>query len=148
MTMAARSVAKEKVFKKAFSALPEILIQDPIHECAYHIPTDRLREYQTGPEVWAQLTPDTVTFVVPGVADIEEVPPFFASPDNEPSVLIQFPTDESSYLLSWEELQKFQIAQPTQYWDGFDGVSFVLPRGLELIEQLPAVRRAFLQSGT
>jgi hypothetical protein len=146
--MAARSIAKETVLKKSFSALPDILIQDPVHECAYHIPSDSLRKYRTGPDVWERLTPETVTFVVPGESDIEEIPPFSASPDNQPSVLIQFPADESSYLLSWTELQEFQIAQPTEYWDGFDGLSFVLPRGMELIEQLPAMRRALLQSGT
>jgi hypothetical protein len=146
--MAARSVVKETVFKKAFAALPEILIQDPIHECAYRIPAARLSDYRTGPGAWTQLTPETVTFVIPGAEDIEEVPPFVASADNEPSVLIQFPTDQSSYLLSWAELQQFQIDQPTEYWDGFEGVSFVMPRGMELIEQLPALRRAALQSGT
>jgi hypothetical protein len=148
MTMAARSVVKETVFKKTFATLPEILIQDPIHECSYHIPAARLSEYRTGPDAWTQLTPETVTFVIPGTEAIEEVPPFVASADNEPSVLIQFPTDQSSYLLSWDELQQFQIDQPTEYWDGFEGVSFVMPRGMELIEQLPALRRAALQSGT
>ena len=147
MTMAARSVVKETL-KKTFSTLPDILIQDPLHECAYHIPAARLADYHTGPDVWAQLTSDAVVFVIPGADEIEEVPPFFASSGNEPSVLVQFPAGSSSYLLSWEDLQTFQIEQPTEYWEGFDGVSFVLPRGMELIEQLPAVRRAMLQSGT
>jgi hypothetical protein len=146
--MAARSIAKESVFKKAFSSLPDILIQDPIHECAYLIPSERLREFETGPDMWTRLTPDTVTFVIPGIDAIEEIPPFSAAPENQPSVLIQFPVDQSSYLLPWDEMQAFQIAQPTEYADNFEGVSFVLPRGMELIEQLPAVRRAMLQSGT
>lgn len=148
MALAAQSLAKERVFHRVFEDIPDVLIQDPARGCAYHIPRDRLESFTAGPDIWAKVGPGTVTFAIPSGDVLEDVPPFMQNADIEPSVLIQFPKQQKSFFLEYAELVSFKIPQPDRYPDGFEGISFVIPRGLEFIEQLPAVRRATLQSGT
>lgn len=129
----------------SFDQLPDILIQDPLHECAYLLPASDMNAYQTGPETWTQLDTGTVTFVIPDKDFVEEVPPFNQSLDQTPQVLIQYPQGHVSYYLTFEQLQRYRTEQPTQKGVGY-GISFILPRGVELIEELPALRRSSLQS--
>ena len=148
MSLAARTLLKEEHTPKVFEELPEVLIQDPLAVCAYHVPAEELAKFRAGADVWAKVGPGTVTFVLPSGDMIEEVPPFRQVAEEAPSVLIQFPRGEASYFLTAEDLLEYRIPQPQEYWEGFTGVSFVIPRSTELIEQLPALRRAALQSST
>ncbi len=90
----------------------------------------------------------TVSFVIPDGEVIDEVPSFLRTPEIEPSVLIRYSRSQSSYFLTFEDLQKFSVTQPTETLNTADSISFVIPRGTELIEELPTLRRALLQSHT
>ncbi|GGA58697.1 hypothetical protein GCM10007416_34850 [Kroppenstedtia guangzhouensis] len=128
-----------------FEDLPDVLIQDPHHEYAYFIPADELKSFQVSGETWEHVTPGTVTFVIPDENYVEEAPPFTQYGVESPSVLVQFPRDESAYFLKNEDLQKFRIDQPETQPVG--SMSFVIPRGTELWQEVPKMRAWELQSG-
>jgi hypothetical protein len=128
-----------------FQALPDILIQDPERECAYFLLASQLETHRTSKEIWERVGFGTVTFVIPDENFIEEVPPFNSCPDENPSVLIQYPHGETAYFLDFEQLQSYKVTQPLESVEY--GISFVIPISVELIEELPAVMRALLQSG-
>jgi len=131
--------------KPLFEQLPDVLIQDPIRKRAYLLPADQMDAYQVGPETWSQLEPSVVTFTLPGVEEVVEVPSYNSAPSQEPSVLIQYPDGKASYFLTYEQLQQFIIEQPNEK-KGY-GISFVIPMGMEMIEELPAMMKSMLQSG-
>ncbi len=126
--------------------------------CAGSCPSSRTRaeppgragvdEFRTTPATWSLLNDSTVTFVIPDGEVIDEVPSFLRTPEVEPSVLIRYSRSQSSYFLTFEDLQRFVATQPTENLNTFDSISFVFPRGTELVEELPALRRALLQSHT
>lgn len=133
--------------RRIFDTLPNVLIQDPARETAYYIRAEDLTEFQSTPETWARLDDTTVTFAIPDGDIIDEVPSFLRAPELEPSVLIRYSRGKSAYFLTFEDLQKFSVEQPESL-DVADSISFVVPRGTELIEELPTLRRALLQSHT
>lgn len=134
--------------RRTFDTLPNVLIQDPARGTAYYIRAEELAEFQATPETWARLDDTTVTFAIPDGDVIDEVPSFLRAPELDPSVLIRYARGKSAYFLTFEDLQKFTVEQPTGSLDVTDSISFVVPRGTELIEELPTLRRALLQSHT
>jgi hypothetical protein len=124
--------------------LPDVLIQDPVRHTAYLVPAPELARHEVTPEVWPMIDGGTVTFVIPGGEAVEEMPPFRQSPDLEPSVLIQHQAAARAYYLTFDELQNYRCEEPTA-GKGY-GISFVIPNSTELIEELPALRAAVLQT--
>jgi hypothetical protein len=131
--------------KPVFEQLPDMLIQDPIRKCAYLLPADQMGAYQVSAETWSQLDTSVVTFTLPGVEDVVEVPSYNSVPSQEPSVLIQYPDGKASYFLTYEQLQQFITEMPIEKVSY--GISFVIPMGMEMIEELPAMMKSMLQSG-
>lgn len=134
--------------RRIFDTLPNVLIQDPARGRAYFVKADELANFATTPATWARLNDATVSFVIPDGEVIDEVPSFLRTPGAEPSVLIRYSRSRSSFFLTFEDLQRFAVTQPTESLNTADSISFILPRGTELIEELPALRRALLQSQT
>lgn len=129
-----------------FKQLPDVLIQDPVRQRVYLLPADQMDSYQVGPETWSQLESTVITFTIPGAEQVVEVPPYNSAPKQEySSVLIQYPDGETAYFLTYEQLQQFTIEQPIE--KKTYGISFVIPMGMEMIEELPAMMRSMLQSG-
>ena len=106
-----------------------------------------LGDFEATVATWGQLDDSTVTFVIPDGDLIDEVPPSLRTPELTPSVLIRYTRAEKSYFLTNDDLQRFRVVQPMDAFDP-ESISFILPRGTELIEELPLLRRALLQSGT
>ena len=138
---------KTEEYRRSFEVLPNVLIQDPARRCAYYIKADQLEAFRATTATWSSLDDRTVQFVIPGDDLVDEVPPFLRAPDVEPSVLIRYARGKAAYFLRFEDLQAFRIAQPTRSFDP-DCISFIIPRGLEMIEELPSLRRALLQGNT
>lgn len=127
-----------------FEQLPDILIQDPVNQCSYLLIADEMDKYEVNSSTWTQLDSNVVTFSIPSAEEVHEIPPFNSASDQEPSILIQYPDGETSYLLTHEQLQEFITEQPTEK-AGY-GISFVIPMGMEMIEELPAMMKSMLQS--
>lgn len=123
----------------------DVLVQDPSNACAYLLPPGELQQFEVGPKTWSRVTPATVTFVIPNGSLVDEVPPFVQAPDGRPSVLIQYPSGQRAYFLDFDQLQRYRIEQPNEK-SGY-GISFVIPRGTELVEELPGLMVAILQIG-
>lgn len=128
-----------------FPTLPDVLVQDPVRQCCYLIPADSLTRFRVRPADFLRLGSEAVTFVIPDDEFIEQVPPFLKSQDALPSVLVQHPAGSASYFLTYEELQLFKVPEGTELPSY--GIAFVIPTGMELIEDLPPLMRAALQSG-
>jgi len=138
---------KAEEFRRVFEELPGVLVQDPARCCAYSIEASELKTYEVTPETWAKLDDSTVTFVIPDGELVDEVPPYLRNPELNPSVLVRFGQEKGAYFLSFQDLQKYKIPQPETGF-GAEQISFIIPAGTELIEELPALRRALLQSNT
>ncbi|MGH3874321.1 MAG: hypothetical protein ACRDSR_22950 [Pseudonocardiaceae bacterium] len=134
--------------RRIFDTLPDVLIQDPARKTAYFVTAEELAEFRTTPATWVRLNDATVSFAIPDGEVIDEVPSFLRTPGTEPSVLIRYSRSQSSYFLTFEDLQRFAVTRPTESLDTTDSISFIVPLGTELIEELPALRRALLQSHT
>lgn len=134
--------------RRTFDTLPNVLIQDPARSCAYFVKAEDLTEYRCTPATWSRLDDSTVSFVIPDGEVIDEVPSFLRNPEINPSVLIRYSRGQAAYFLTFEDLQKFAVTQPTESLNTMDSISFIVPRGTELIEELPTLRRALLQSHT
>lgn len=139
---------KPNEHRRVFDTLPDILIQDPARGRAYFVKAEKLAEFRTTPATWARLNDTTVSFIIPDGEVIDEVPSFLRTPEAEPSVLIRHSRSQSSYFLAFEDLQRFTVTQPTESLNAAGSISFIVPRSTELIEELPALRRALLQSNT
>lgn len=148
MTTSDATYDKLNEHRRVFDTLPNVLIQDPVRGRAYFVKAEELAEFRTTPATWAQLNDTTVSFVIPDGEVIDEVPSFLRTPEAEPSVLIRYSRSQSSYFLTFEDLQRFAVTQPTESLNTADSISFIVPRGTELVEELPALRRALLQSHT
>ncbi|MGH3831282.1 MAG: hypothetical protein ACRDRS_12695 [Pseudonocardiaceae bacterium] len=148
MTTSDATYEKLNEHRRVFDTLPNVLIQDPARSRAYFVKTDELAKFRTTPETWARLNDATVSFVIPDGEVIDEVPSFLRTPGAEPSVLIRYSRSRSSFFLTFEDLQRFTVTQPTASLNAADSISFIVPRGAELIEELPALRRALLQTST
>jgi hypothetical protein len=134
--------------RRTFEAVPNVLIQDPARECAYYLTPENLLKHRSTVETWARVNDTTVSLVIPDGEVIDEVPSFLRNPELQPSVLIRYLREQSSFFLTFEELQQYKVDQPTESLNTSDSISFVIPRGTELIEELPTLRRALLQSHT
>ncbi len=118
--------------RRVFDKLPDILIQDPVRGRAYFVKAEELVEFRTTPATWVRLNDTTVSFVIPDGEVIDEVPSFLRTPEAEPSVLIRYSRSQSSYFLTFEDLQRFAVTQPTESLNASDLISFIVPRGTEL----------------
>jgi hypothetical protein len=128
-----------------FKELPDILVQDPLNKCSYLLPASKLQSYKMTPETLTEIKLETVTFVIPDDNNyIEDVPPFHKAQDGKPSILIQYPAGEVAFYLTFADLQEFKITKAEQY--ASYGISFVIPMGMELIEELPMLMRGVLQT--
>jgi hypothetical protein len=145
-----RKPANDKIyeFRRVFEELPNVLIQDANRACWYYIPAQELRNFEAVPDTWTQVDTGTVVFVIPDGDLVEEVPPFIRPGESQPSVLIQYRRGEVAYFLTFEQLNRF--ARPWESEDVPENnlISFIMPIGHELIEQLPELRRALLQTST
>lgn len=139
---------KRDEHRRTFETLPNVLIQDPARECAYFLTAESLLKYRSTVETWSRVNDSTVSLVIPDGEVIDEVPSFLRNPELEPSVLIRYSREQSSFFLTFEELQQYKVNQPTESLNTSDSISFIIPRGTELIEELPTLRRALLQSHT
>ena len=123
---------------------PTVLIQDPSRRANYLIPGDRLAEHAATAATWTSMPRDTVTFVVPDEDSlIVDIPPYLREPGVDPAVLIQHPAADAAFFLTYEELRDFETDATAPDHD----ISFAMPVGMELIEELPAMMRGLLQSG-
>ncbi|MFY5897624.1 hypothetical protein [Acinetobacter pittii] len=101
-------------------------------------------QYKLKPTELALIDDNVVTFVIPDDELVDEIPPFLKSDKGVPSILIQHPVGSASYLLSNQELSKYEVSQEVM---PSYGLAFVMPTGMELIEDLPPLMAATLQSG-
>lgn len=125
------------------SKVPDVLVQHPTKQESYLIPGERLTEFAVGPETWSSFGSDVVTFVIADEADLlEEIPPVTREPGADLTLHIQDPVRESAYFLTSEQLAEFKAEGEIGDYD----ISFVVPVGLELIEEMPALMRGLLQS--
>jgi hypothetical protein len=138
---------KAEEYRRVFEHVPNVLIQDPARGCAYYIKADELHKHEVTPETWSRLDDSTVTFVIPNGDLVDEIPAYLRNPELDPSVLIRFGQGQTAFFMSFDELQAYKIPQPESSLDD-DQISFIIPYGTELIEELPALRRALLQSNT
>jgi hypothetical protein len=134
--------------RRVFETLPNVLIQDPARSCAYFVTTENLLKFRSSAETWSRVNDTTVSLVIPDGEVIDEVPSFLRNPELEPSILIRYSRDQSSFFLTFEELQQYKVDQPVESLNTTDSISFIIPRGTELIEELPTLRRALLQAHT
>ena len=138
---------KAEEYRRIFDTLPNVLIQDPARNCAYNIQSSDLEKHEVTVETWSKVNDGTVTFLIPNGELIDEVPASLRNPELQPSVLIRFGQGRSAFFLTFEELQAYKQPQ-LEVAASEDQISFIIPRGTELIEELPALRKALLQSNT
>lgn len=137
--------ARELQFDAVFETLPDIVIQDSVRDRRFYVPAGELEKYSATAETWSHVGGDTVTFVIPDPSYLQELPPFVQAGTLEPSVLVQYPRGQKAYFLRWEDLKKYETAESAEALDA--GVYFWLPSGVEVVEELPHVVRALLQTG-
>ncbi len=147
MTAVPIAYDKSREHLRTFDTLPNVLVQDPVRHCAYYMQAADLAGFVANPDTWAQLDDTTVTFTIPDGEIIDEVPPALRTPELQPSVLIRYSRGKAAFFLTFEDLQQFRVDQPTEAFDP-GSISFIVPRGTELVEELPLIRRALLQSNT
>lgn len=127
------------------AAVPDVLIQHPMRRVNYLVPGERLEAFAVSAETWTRFDPSTVTFVIPAEDSLlDEIPPTFRTPDAEPAIHIQDPAREAAYFLAPGDLDEFRLDLPPS--EVAYGISFVVPVGLELIEEMPALMRGLLQT--
>ena len=131
---------------RSYDSTPDILIQHTAKERAFYIPASQLERFHVGRDSWDKIGAETVVFTVPDTQFIEPVPPFLRLPSDTPHVLIQHARANAAYLLSYADLQEFDITGKNAALHP-SRVSFSVPFGTELIERLPAAVNAMLQSG-
>ncbi len=134
-------------YERVFETLPDVLIQHPAKACAYLIPATELIKFKARSNDFVQLGSDTVTFSISGEELLDEVPPFNQDASNEPNVLIRYLKDRTAYFLSFSQLEQYRVSQPeTPFGDHY--ISFIMPGGMELVQEIPFLKRGLLQSNT
>ena len=128
-----------------YLGIPDVVIQDAVKRIAFHIPNFDLPKHETTVETLRRIDSDTVTFVISDDGNdlLVDIPPFNATATDMPSVLIQAPSHECAFFLSYAELETYKIAYPVQLSRPF--IAFGMPQSLELIEELPEAMSAMLQ---
>ena len=130
----------------SYSEIPDVLIQSPATNSAYLVPADELARFEVAATDWQKMSLNTVTFTLPEAGLIEKVPPFKQANDEFPDVLIQWHSARKSFLILADQLAKYEVPVGRERGEGYD-VSFIIPRGTELIELLPSLQGSMLQSG-
>ena len=141
------TLSKSTEHKRVFAALPAVLIQNPSKSCAYFLEASELARFQVNASDLVGMKPGTVTFSICGEELVDEVPPFNQDPGSTPDVLVRYLEDRTAYLIPASELAKFEIDQP-EFSFGDHYVSFIMPSGMELVEEIPFLKRGMLQSNT
>jgi len=129
-----------------YETMPDVLIQHVAKGRTYYIPATEIAAFKADRTIWQNLGPDTVVFSVPDTEFIEAVPPFLRIPKETPSILIQHARGKASYFVSSEQLSKYDVTGKEVNIDP-ERVSFSVPFGTELVEKMPEVVQAMLQSG-
>ena len=127
------------------SDINRVLIQDPRADRAYLLSLSDISRYEMSPDNLTSIDEGVVIFSIPTDILIETTPPFNATGAERPTILIQHEAAGKSYLLPYDALQSYVIDQPTEP-GGYD-VSFIIPRGNELLDKLQPLPLALLQSG-
>jgi len=126
---------------------PNLLIQDPLRNCSYLIPSEELQIRTTTAKTLQDVSNSTITFVIPDENFIEEIPFSQSTSIESPKILIQNPRIEESYLFEFDELVKFKTENKMNYGEGYD-ISFIIPNGSDELSEIPVLMRDLLQSGT
>ena len=127
------------------SDIDTVLIQDPRAGRAYLLSLSDISRYEMSPDNLTSIDEGVVIFSIPTDILVETTPPFNATGAERPAILIQHEAAGKSYLLQYDALQSYAIDQPTDP-GGYD-VSFIIPRGNELLDKLQPLPLALLQSG-
>jgi hypothetical protein len=127
-----KSVSREK------DGVPSILIEDPKRQTTYFIPGKTLQNYLINNDSLPELTPGTVIFVLPNEQDNEQIQPFIDPEEESPSILIQDRVNEQGYYFDSQQLKDFEIDLSFEF-DDTNTVTFIIPFGWDLIENLPIV---------
>lgn len=138
-----------KLFKaenEFFNAeLPDVLIQDSKNAISYFIPADQLSKFETKS---IEHEEDLLTFLIPNGDLIDDVNEFSSHSENS-SVLIKHPAGEANYLITQNNLKKFELRTFEEMTKIVDNcVSFIIPAGDELLEDIPNLAPSMLQSNT
>lgn len=130
---------------EAFVELPDILIQDSKNAIYYFIPSAKLSLLQTES---IEQRENIITFSIPNGDLIEEVNDFPITNEIS-SVLINDPRWNMQYLITYEDLKKYEIKTFEEVSKIIDNcLSFIIPTGDELIEDVPNLSPSMLQSNT
>jgi len=143
----ASTARKFQELKREFTKLPDVLIQHPTKSCAYYLTSAQLESYRADSEKFAKLRSGTVTFVITGGEIVDELPAFNQDPSDQPDILVRFPRDRTAYLLPYTELERYKVDQPIDSF-GDHYMSFIVPGGMELVEEIPLLKKGLLQSNT
>ena len=128
-----------------FKQMPSVLIQNPAVAETYLIPADAFSQFKMTPDRLSLVDDGVVTFTIPDDEFVEVTPPFNSTHSPNPWVMVQFLATRESFLLSPADLRAYSVDQPNDY--GGYGISFAIPSGNEMIEDLTPVMYAKLQSG-
>ena len=138
-----------------FKQPPTVYIQDLMKGSAYLVDSTKIEQFSATPQNWSEVGGGTVTFVIPDGSFTHPIPPFYQDPSSLPSVLIQHPALAKSYYITYQRLQEFIVGEGVKEMcrnqkecggaDVYD-FSFILPIGMELIQELPAPIRAMIQT--
>lgn len=127
------------------SVPPDVLIQHPTRRANYLVPAERLTDFAVSARTWSRFGSEVVTFVIPDETHlVEEIPPVVREPDAELAIHVQDPAREAAYFLAAEQLAEFRIDEEPAEVEY--GISFIVPVGFELIEEMPALMRGLLQT--
>ena len=138
-----------------FKQPPTVYIQDAMNDNAYLIPSKTIDTFSVTQETWSKIGKSTITFVIPDGSFVHPIPPFYQSPSESHSVLIQHPAIDRAYFLGNSQLKDFAVDDKIQKMcrdqkecggKHMYDFSFILPIGMELIWELPAAMQALLQS--
>lgn len=127
--------------------LPSILIQHPACGAAYYIPEEHLEVFEVSGASLLSIGPETVTFSVAEDDVIEDMPAFNQTESVKPDVLVRFPARKRAFFIPSNKLQEFKIDQPKASF-GDHYISFIMPAGMEMVDEIPLYKRGMLQSNT
>jgi len=130
---------------EAFVELPDVLIQDSKNAISYFIPSAKLCSFEIKS---IEQRENIITFSIPNGDLIDEVNDFPITNEIS-SVLINDPRRNIQYLITNEELKRFEIKTFEEMSQIVDNcLSFIIPTGDELIEDVPNLSPSMLQNST
>lgn len=135
----------KNVNQEVFTDLPDVLIQDSKLAISYYIEAKELGKYVADENMNLE---NTVTFVITQGELLDDVNLTNSSYINQ-SVLIKHSKSNTQYYIPFNKLEDFKINAIDQIEKIADGcITFILPTGDELLEDVPNLSRAMLQSNT